>query len=64
MAKKSSSKAKPSTSAMPTPSNRRNVCIEKISNGYILTESGMRGDKFFERRTFTPKQPKVLIKDQ
>lgn len=45
----------------PVRSDRRDVSIRKINNGYVLTESGTRAGKYFQRETYTPKQPKIVV---
>lgn len=47
---------------MPKPAMDHHVSIRKISNGYVLRHSGTRGDgQYFERETFSPKQPKIHV---
>jgi hypothetical protein len=68
MARKSKSKGKSKgekgcdINASPCmPSDRRDISVRKISNGYIVSESGYRGGQYSSRETFTSTQPKVVV---
>jgi len=41
--------------------DRKHLCITKISNGFLVTESGWRGNKYVERQTYTAKKPSITI---
>lgn len=59
--KKSKGEASNPVAISGAPSNRRDVCIRKIDNGYVLTESGMRAGQYFQRETYSRSQPKITI---
>lgn len=45
-----------------SPGNQRtSITIRKIQNAYVTSQSGMRGDKYVERETFTKAKPRVVI---
>jgi hypothetical protein len=65
MAKKTGGKGKggkgAATEAAPSPRTDRSVCVRRIQNGYVVSESGVRNGQYFTRETFTPRAPKVVI---
>lgn len=64
MAKKSK---KRSTSNAPTVagpmsrSEHHHVSMRKISNGYLVSQSGYKGDKHYDHETYHPKRPKLQL---
>lgn len=50
-----------SARAVAPVQDRQNLCIRKISNGYVVSQSGYKGGKYMERETFTPTKPKIKI---
>lgn len=74
MAKKATAKAAPkkaakskakskvgAAQAVPVPSQDKNLCIRKISNGYLVRESSYTRGKYVERETYTATKPKITI---
>lgn len=43
------------------PSDRKDICIRAITNGYLVHESGYRGGKYYTRETYTAKAPRIAI---
>lgn len=37
------------------------MSIRKISNGYLVSQSGYKGDKHYDHETYHPKRPKVQL---
>lgn len=60
--RKATTKRKTTSRAAPVPTSAEtSMSVRKINNGYIISESGDRGGKYFHRETFTPQKPKVTI---
>lgn len=59
--KKATTKKVVSTATVPAMTNDEHLTIRKISNGYVVRESGTRNGQYFEKETFTKVKPKVTI---
>jgi len=61
---KSKAKAKtdaPVLASRPSRDQHLSMSVRKIANGYIVSKSETRGDKYTSRETFTPTMPKISI---
>lgn len=52
---KTSRKSKRSN--MPLGSKNSNATVRKIENGYLVSEHGYNGDKYFTKEYFSPTNP-------
>lgn len=60
--KAKSKSSKPEALSAGAPSNaQQSISIRKIDNGYVTSMSGYRGDKYFQRESFSKAKPKVVI---
>lgn len=58
---KSKQKSRGAAQALQAPSQDKNLCIRKISNGYLVRESSYTRGKYVERETYTATKPKITI---
>ncbi len=49
------------TEVAPPASDQVNMSIRKISNGYLVSQSGYKAGKYVSRETYTPRKPQITI---
>lgn len=55
--KKPVKKSSSSLGAQPTPSKNMTVSVREIDNGFIVSKSGYKGDKYVSTEMYTDRAP-------
>jgi hypothetical protein len=43
------------------PEDRQSISCRKISNGYIVSENGVKSGKYYDKEYYSPKKPNFNI---